>query len=225
LFAEFGAPVRSVQAFRKAAASDETLAMCNLGFKLLSSGFADEAQSMCDKALAIPNYHKNVPLLLTRLQEVPEGEEKKLSETFETVKPKAAFYRKLGDASVLRAPVIIAAKWQSWECSLEAVMEGTTIRMLGSYEAPPNRLAAIMSGGIGILSQQMIQHKVEFVGRLRGQMIIGHVSRLRDGQQVSTLGDGKVKVFMYFNSNGTELNVMENPQGTSPNFYTMAKVS
>ena len=68
-FQHFKLPIKAVTAFRKSEEMDQTLAMANLGFKMLSAGLSDEARAICDKALAIPDYHKNVGLLLVRLTE------------------------------------------------------------------------------------------------------------------------------------------------------------
>ncbi len=226
-YGEIGMAVRSVRAFRTAAESNETLAMSNLGFKLLSAGFIEEAQEQCGIALKIPNYHKSIPLLLNRLQEVPDEEEKKLEKAIEKVKAKAAFYKKLGESSVLPMPKSIATQWQSDECVLVASIDGANIRLVGSYERKSTGLG-VLSGALGLGTlPQVTRHKIEFVGRLWGQIVIGSVTKSRDGQQPTLLeiGGNNVKVLMYFAQNAGELHIMENPHSVSPNFSVLKSLS
>ena len=225
-FGQIGMSVGAVRAFRKAGEENETLAMSNLGFKLLSAGFIDEAKAECDKAIKLDGYHKNVPLLATRLQEVPEEEKKKLDEALDKVKLKASFYRRLGDAVVLRAPKTVAGKWQSSEYVLEATLNGTAIRLAGSYQRPASPLANALGIGIGMPPHTVLQ-KIEYDGRVRGQIIISTVSRTGDNESASLLALGldKGKALMYFNADGSELHIMENPQSISPNFYVLKRIS
>ena len=103
-YGDFRLPVKGVRAFKRAADAGETLAMSNLGNKLLNAGFFDEAKVECKKALAIQDYHKNVATLLNRLKEAPDEEETKLKEALEKVKGKADFLRDLGAKALLRLP-------------------------------------------------------------------------------------------------------------------------
>ena len=82
-YGNFEMPTKAIAAFRVSEQKNETLAMCNLGFKLLRSGFLPEAQQEADKAISIKPHHKNVPELLKRLNEVQNQEEDKLAETLE----------------------------------------------------------------------------------------------------------------------------------------------
>ena len=223
-FGEINLPVNSVRAYRKAEAANETLAMSNLGYKLLSAGFIEEAQKECDKALAIPNYHKNIPQLLARLKEVPEEEQKSLDESLENIKPKAAFYRQLGEAATLKIPKMVAARWQCAECVLDLTLSGTTIKLSGTYKRASSPLVSALMGTSAI--QKVTTHKIEYNGKLRGQMIIGDVSRSNDGEQTTfiALELGKIKVLMHFSADGSELHVMENPHSTAPKFDVLKKV-
>jgi hypothetical protein len=198
--------------------------MSNLGFKLLSAGFIDEAQQLCDKALAITDFHKNIPRLLGKLKDVPDEENKKLDGVLQKVKPKALFYRKTGEATAFQAPASFPHKWQSPDCVLEVAVEGTTVKMIGSYESPANTLAGLLAGGFS--KAPPIQHRVEYVGELRGRAIFATVSRTRSEPQTTfgELAGNKVRVLMYFSADQRELHVMENVRSRSPSFYALKLV-
>jgi hypothetical protein len=70
-------------------------------------------------------------------------------------------------------------------------------------------------------------HRIKYVGRLRGDAILGGVKRSRDGENPSLLAEGlsNPNVVMYFNADHTELSVMESPQSSAPTFYNIARTS
>lgn len=220
---QFEIPVKSVRAFRKSEMMNETLAMSNLGFKFLSAGFLEEARQLCDKALQASNYHKSIPQLLVRLRDVPDEEQKKLDDVLENVKPKAAFYRKAGEAVALPQPKTFYEKWESPECVLDAVVEGTKVRMSGAYESAGSALAGLVSGGFVL--PPPVKNKLEYVGELRGRAIFGTVSRVREGQSTSVfdLASNRVKVLMCLGER--EIHVMENVMGPAPKFYVLKQIS
>jgi hypothetical protein len=217
-FGEFGLPLKGVEAFRRAADAGETLAMSNLGNKLLNAGFFDYADAECKKALAIPDYHKNVAILLNRLKDAPEEEEKKLQATLEEAKAKIAFYRQLGTGVMLETPSVIAPKWTAPEGTLGAQLNNEALRLFGSYERPASPLAGLFSGG---LAAPNTTHRIEYSGRMRGRMFVGTVMRTRDGAHTSLLDGVPTKTLMHLSADGSELSVMENYVSASPSFYVL----
>jgi tetratricopeptide (TPR) repeat protein len=216
-YGTFGMPVKGVRAFRKSAESANTLAMSNLGNKLLNDGFFEEADELCKKALAIRDYHKNVPTLLNRLQGIDDDEDKKLAEVLDKVKARAAFYRELGKGAVAEAPPVIATKWIAPEGILTAEFANDQLKLVGTYEVPANRLYAI--GGSSALSNE--KYKIEFSGHLRGRMFSGAITRKRDGGVQGLLDGVPIKTLMYFSADGMTLNVMENVSSVAPALYEL----
>ncbi len=221
---EFGMPVKSIAAFQISANSNEPLAMSNLGFRLLSAGFAREAKELCDKALTINGYPSNVLDLAKRLREVREEETNKLTETLEKVKAKAAYFRQLGEALLVTAPIDIAAKWTSPDGPLEATLNGSSVRFFGAEKRPVNALAGVTTGML--VAQKTVVHKTEYVGRLRGNAISGTVKRTRQGDDAVSMlsADNTNKVAMCFSTDRAELFVMESPSSAAPRFYSIKRL-
>lgn len=108
----FDLPGKSVNAYDGAKALDETLAMSNLATKFLSVGFAKNAQELCDNALEVEGYHKNVSHVLAKIKDLPDQEEKKLEKILERAKPKNEYYRMVGRAMALAEPKDIGGSSQ-----------------------------------------------------------------------------------------------------------------
>jgi hypothetical protein len=218
-YGNFQMPIKSMAAFRASANQNQTLAMCNLAFKLLRSGFLAEAQIEADRALSIKPHHKSVPELLKRLSEAPDEEENKLKETLERTKVKAAFYRRVGEGVLKTTTHAIASTWNSPQGALEGKMDGALVRICGASERPASALPGLL------FRQTTVTHRIEYAGHLYGNVIFGGVKRSRDGEVTSTLAsmNSDVKVVMVFNEDYSELSVMENPDGFQPEFYTLTR--
>lgn len=203
--------------------------MSNLGSKLLTAGFLKEAKALCDKALALGQYHQNVPELARRIIEVPDEENTKLDETLEKVTAKASFYRKLGAAALKPAPTVIGPQWKAPEGILHSAIDTNSLTLIGTFERPPNPFAGLLGPSLGlpVPTPKMITHRTIFVGEIRGNVVIGQVKRTSDGDDSSLLSQAmnSGKVLMFFNDDHTELSVMENPDSVSPKFYTLTRWS
>jgi tetratricopeptide (TPR) repeat protein len=229
-YGDFHMSAKAIGAFRLSEEKNETLAMCNIGFKLLQSGFLAEAQQLAERALAIKPHHENVPELLKRLAEVPREEDKKLTETLEKTKEKAAFYQRLGAGVLRKTPVEIARNWNSPDGVVEAKMDGTSIRLFGAHERPISTLGSLLAGpvsGLGVLGSVTAVHRIEYSGELRGTIFVGQVKRWRDGEQPSLLSaaNDSVKVLMVLSDDHTEISVMENPGSMHARFYCLTRTA
>jgi tetratricopeptide (TPR) repeat protein len=219
-FESFGMPVKSVAAYRRAAEQNETLAMSNLAFKLLHVGFIDEAREECERALQIPERHKNIGQLLGRLGDVPIEEDRKLEEAQEKLKNKAAFYRKLGEAAAAAAFPLPSGNWSTPDGILTAAVKGNMVSMSGKFQRPANPLAGLLG-----VTQSTYTLTVDFRVEFRGQMGFGTVKREREGATPSLLSEGsnESKVLLYFDGPGT-LKIMEQPNTAYPTFYAMDRL-
>lgn len=215
-----GLSEKAVKAYRRAEEMGETLAMSNLGNKLMSGGFTTEALAECNKALGIENYHQNVTSLLARLKELPDEEEDKEKNALEKAKPKIEFYRLLGRAISHPNALALAERWQGPKCALTLRLLGKNITLEGNYELPPNPLSSAF--GILGVSPKPTKYYVTYKGEIDGHTIRGEVKRSSNRPKTlldtSDIGD---KVFMVIKDNLSEIEVMENPYSGSPTFYTL----
>jgi tetratricopeptide (TPR) repeat protein len=222
-FQHLNLPIKAVDAYRKSEDANETLAMANLGYKMLGAGFLSEARAICDKALAIQNFHKNVGQLLVRLNEVAAEEDKALGEAIEKSRPKVEFFRCFGRALSLAQPTEIDRVWVSPEGVMNATIADGRIEITGSYDRQINALSA----GLGMLSSnQTVRQRVKYTGTLEGRAIIARVQRSDDGDfpsasLLSLSGDGKT--LMYFSDDVSEIIVSENPSGVFPKIFAMKR--
>ena len=183
--------------------------MSNLGFRLARAGLVDEAAELAKRALGFESYHSNITDLLKRLKEIPEEEAKKEMEALEKVKPKALFYRHLGEAVLAETPVEIGAKWQAPETILNASLDGTDVRIWGSYEQEEGDIVGGLLAGI---VRRKVTRQIQYTLRLRGNLLIGEAKRTADNENSLSLlafGTTSNKVAMYFDAGRTELRVME----------------
>ncbi len=204
--------------------------MSNLARKFISAGFLSEAQKQCDDALAIENYHKNIPHTLARLKGLPDQEDKKEAELLEKAKPKSDFYEQFGRAASRPDPSGLAERWEGPDCVLDVTLQGRAFGAVGSYEQPSSGLlfASALLGGSTSSGNASVRFRVEYSGTLRGRAIEAHVTRSREDAtpRKSTLigsSTDEIKVLMVLTDDESELRVMESPSGSDPRFYTLKR--
>jgi tetratricopeptide (TPR) repeat protein len=160
---------KSVTAFRRAEEEGETLAMSNLAEKLLDSGFIQEAQEICDRALAIDNYHQNVLAARQRVQQIPKDEAKKERELLETAAPYSEFFRGFGEALVMSDCPNVDGSWQGPGWKLEVRVTGAEFCATGEYEQMLSLLASLR--GQAPESASPRRRRIVYTGVLNGRTV------------------------------------------------------
>jgi hypothetical protein len=222
-FDHFRLPGKAVQSFRKSEEMNETLAMANLGYKMLRVGLLSEAKAVCDKALATKDYHKNVGQLLVKLNNVSTEEEAALEEVLEKSKLKINFYRGFGRAVGLSEPKTIEGTWIGPECPLDLKVIDGQIEITGNYEREANPFAF----ATGMLSVRRVERRrVEYRGTLKGRAIEAVVKRSGEEDSAAktllSLPD-ETKALLYISDDETEISMIENPSGPYPKISVMKR--
>ena len=127
-FDHFELQSKSVKAYRKAEELSETLAMSNLAQKFINAGFLEEAEKICNSAVKIEDYHKNIGSSISRIKDAPEEEEKKEKETVAKALPPSEFYREYGRAATKDDIPEIAGTWNSEPCPLKLELKDGNFR-------------------------------------------------------------------------------------------------
>ena len=108
--------------------------MSNLVQKLIGAGFLKEAENICNQALKIEDYHKNVGYAIIRIKEMPEAEDKKEAELINVVTPVSDFYKDYGRAIASSQIAEHLGKWQGPDFELNVTVKGNVFVAEGSCE-------------------------------------------------------------------------------------------
>lgn len=223
--------VKSVMAYRKAEESGETLAMSNLANKLLKAGFLSEAQTICDSALKISDYHKNLGRTLGNLKNALDDENKKEEDILIKVKPISDFYRDFGGAVAKLACKGLPTQWKGPDCILQVSIVGENFIAKGSYEQHRLGLRGLMYFGMGSDAEKgepaSVKYTIEYRGTIKGMGIVGNVIRKRADEVETTkslLGSGEElpTVLFIVDEKGDRIKVFERLK-TSKRFYELTK--
>jgi tetratricopeptide (TPR) repeat protein len=228
-FDEFGIRAKSVTAYRKSEEAGETLAMSNLSLKFMAVGFIDEAEAECNKAINLPEYHKNIGHTLAKLKDVPEEEDKKQEEILKEARPKSEFYQQVGHALSRPEPIELADRWKGPDCVLEVTLREGKFEAVGSYETRSGLNSLLTFGEARGGAGSSVQHQVSYSGTLQGRAIQAHVKRTRkDAPQIPTtllsVGHDEIKVLMVIVEGEREISVAEFAQASKPRFYSLRPV-
>lgn len=221
--------VKAVQAYRKSEELGETLAMSNLANKLLKVGFLKEAQEICDTALKLDGYHKNIGRTLGQLKSANENEDKKEESILRDAKPISDFYREFGAALARPNSGDLDSVWVGPDSSLAVSIVGKEFTAKGSYERSQMGLRTLAYLGLGGSSEtsksSSAKYTVEYRGVITGAGIVGTIIRRRDGEAESSgslLGSGEEQpsVIMIIEGTGEKIKVLERLKKTN-RFYDL----
>lgn len=223
-------PAKSANAYRKAEAKGETLAMSNIANKFIRAGFLDEAQKICELALAAKEYHKNVPKSVGRLKDVPDEEDKKETELLQKAKPISEFYKDFGRSVAKLTPPNLPSRWEGPDCALDTSVKGASFVATGSYDQRTLGLIALAMFGRGTSSEadaKPVRFRVEYRGTIKGHAIVGTVTRRREDEQpkASSLlaSEEAPRVLMVLSDDGTEIRVLKQAKTGTPRFYYLKR--
>lgn len=217
-FQEFGMPGKSIDCYRQAATLGESLAMSNLGYKFMESGFFDEADQEFKRALAVEGFHKNVGQGVSALKSAPEREDEKEGEMLLAAAGKAAFYRALGKA-VVSKEIALSGTWAGPTGDLTVTLSNGKFTARGEYEVK-NALS-----GISSTAPAPSRYIIEYKGKVTGGRIQGSVTRTPENQPrlTSILGssDNSSDFLMHVSIDGKVIEAAENPRSRKPTFYQL----
>ncbi|QUS40854.1 tetratricopeptide repeat protein [Tardiphaga alba] len=217
-------PVRAVQAYTVASGMGDTLAMSNLGYKLMNAGFVTEAKAECEKATDFKEPHKNVGQLMTALQATPEQESEIAKELFEAAKRRVVFLQQIGAAAASEEPAELAATWQGPDCSLQLSRTGQSLRIAGTYERK-NPFGSLGLLGMSPSAPEVkSRYSVAYVGTIKGRALFGEFHRARDGGAALFDPANTQQALMFFSVDGSEIFVMRDADSDSPTYERLRRI-
>lgn len=233
-FDHFDLVLKSVEAYRKAEELGETLAMSNLAYKLIKAGFLPEAEELCNKAIKIEDFHKNVSHAVAKIKDLPDEEKKKETEITEKAVPLSEFYRDYGHALLQEDKGDHIGQWQGPDCVLNVSIEKKKFIAEGDYEqqaAVGLDLYSAASHGLGVLdkAQKMKKYKVKYEGIVDGRSVKCNFKQHADGEKSvspSLLGgvDMGVEVLMILSEDLQEIRAYEKRDSQQRKFYSLRRI-
>jgi tetratricopeptide (TPR) repeat protein len=178
-YRHFSLSGKSINAYRKAAEKDQTLAMSNLAYEFIDSGFLSEAGEILKKAQKQPSYHDSVASALVRLKEVPEKEAQTHQDKLKGMSSKSGFLSHVGEHLWQRAPDSVSKTMIDPDCELNVRGEGENFIADGTFQKSEKSLVNALASTSNPPKTET--YTVEYRGRFVGKVIIGEgaVRRMR----------------------------------------------
>lgn len=220
-----GLPGQAVAAYEESEQMGGTLAMSNLANKFLSAGFLAQARELCEKAMHLPDPHRNVGATWSQVQDFPETEAKRRDKVLADAKPNSDFYRLFGSALVRPQPTNVQEIWEAPEATLTIKIEGNSFTGAGVYEvANLGRLFALTIETD--TTPTKTKYRIAYSGIIEGQTIRGTVSRTLDGSPAKAAtvlgGEDQIKVLIILGDGTSEMKVMETSKDRQ-RFYSIKR--
>ena len=174
-YRHFGLDGKSIGAFRKAEEKGETLAMSNLAYQLMGSGFLSEADEILKEAQKHPNYDDNVVSALARLKDIPKEETITHQDKLKGVSSKSNFLSHVGEHLWMSVPDNVSKTMIDPDCELEVRIEGEHFVATGTFQKNESSLA--IAPPRTPTTPKTETYTVEYRGRFVGKVVIGERSK------------------------------------------------
>ncbi len=224
-------PSKSVDAYRTAEGLGETLAMSNLAQKLINAGFLKEADEICNRAIKIKDYHKNVGQAISRIKAIPDEEQNKGKQVLDKAKPLSEFFRDYGRAAAQNEMTNETGRWRGPDCELLITIKVNTFLAEGDYELPRSdstlRLALL---GFPHFDKppQMDRYHVKYSGEIYGHTVKCTVVRQNvvDLTPSTLLGQmaNQKQALMIASETLREIRVYEKDSAEKGSFYKLTRL-
>jgi hypothetical protein len=126
-------PNKALNAYRKSEQLGETLAMSNIAQKYISEGFFEEAKLICNKALEIKGYHKNVIIALSQIETNITDENEREKQLFIDVNLKRNNILQIAKGLLQKQIKEISKYYRHPNCDLEVILKDENIKFQGTY--------------------------------------------------------------------------------------------
>lgn len=228
-YAKLDIASKSVKAYRKSEELGETLAMSNLARKLIDAGFIPEAEQICEKAVQIPDYDKNIGSDIARIKAVQIEEDEKEKNLITEATPIHAFYKDMGSALAKATVSNLKGVWKDKNCDLNLEVFEGTLTATGSYEQ--GSLANAFMGLKGMGQPPKIDtYLVRYDAVFEGYTAKGTVKIEKEGiaKEPKTLLGGLSAndrdILMIISEDKRTIRIYENKANADNKFYTINQI-
>ncbi len=217
---------KSIEAYKESEKLGGTLAMSNLAHKLIQAGFLEEADEICNRAIKIEGYDKEVGTAISKIKDTKKEEDEKEKQILENAKASRLIYSKYALACLKRTPKSLKGIWKDLKCKLDLYIDGSQFKATGSYSFEENNiyLAFLAFKDKSPIPSKLVQKTavVEYNGEINGHGIIFEkTTKFKDATNPYNNDDVKVG-FMIISDNLSEIEVYENKK-TPKYSYTITK--
>ncbi|MBI5192005.1 MAG: hypothetical protein HZA08_01030 [Nitrospirae bacterium] len=232
-------PCRSIASYKESAELKNTLAMANLAYKYLETGFANEALGIINGAFKLAgevDVHGNVGQAKIAIEEAKENENKKEQTILQEAEAERAFRLPFAEGLCTRpdSPLDLNGKWHwgDWD--------GIIIRQSGAQIEGSFEQTIPLVGLLGLFANSSQIGKPELTPSMPSKkqkvMIHGEIKNLTATIDITITEEyerafpypetpSKAKAMVVFNADGQQGNVyQESPEGKSK-YYMVQKMN
>ena len=119
----------SIESYQKSKDLGGTLAVSNIANRLVSVGFLNEAEKICNDALQIENYDKRVAESISSIRKVKDDEVNQEKEILQDLEPKRLFYIEYAKASTKKTLSDIQDIFEGPNCTFEIKIDKWKIEL------------------------------------------------------------------------------------------------
>lgn len=228
-------PGKAIASYRASEKLGETLAMSNIAYSLIYSGFFDEARQLCIKAKEISDYNERIDSGLAKISELKIEEDKKEKEVINNTKPIRSFYIDYAHACSKKLLDGFSSKFKGPDCDLDISIKNNIFEAKGSFERTSYSGSwasafgfrypgsALVSGTQAPI-EKTITMVVEYTGEVIGRGIKYKLRINEKGSIPTLLGDNPDRGLMIIMDELSEIKVYQKGSRGNEKFYSLLRI-
>lgn len=216
---------KSVSAYRQSEILGGTLAMSNLAHKFIGAGFLKEAEEICEKAIKIPDFDKQIGAAITGIKDCREKEEEREKALLDSAGPQRKFYLEFAKACVKQRTGDYTLKWKDNACLLTVDIRGDNFLAYGAYEEEVVSANALLMGIFPHESGKKQTYFVRYEGQITGLGVVFKKTVSKEGVKYTMLTGPETKHGLLIISDDLESGkVYLKDDGNKDRFYETSNV-
>jgi tetratricopeptide (TPR) repeat protein len=208
--------------FRAKDEYNNTLAMANLAYEYINSGFLKKAEEILKQAKEIANYHSNVDSAFQKLQKIEEEEKKKEEEVLNGIRDEREFRIEYGHlyTQPLTDKKILEGKWKTPHYG-EIILSVSDSKIKGEAKIPEiSSLSPFLSPSHGTITYKNLL----LDGEIKGATAKCTITIQKEGTTLLTSGEEKFNGLMLFYCERQEIKILEWGKEGKRRIYIMKKI-
>jgi len=227
-------PGKAITSYRESEKLGETLAISNLAYNLINSGFFDEATQLCTKAKERTDYNERIDFALAKIAELKIKEDKEEKNLINNTKRIRSFYIEYAHACSKKSLDEFSGKFKGPYCELDIIIRNNIFEARGSFEKTSfaGGIASMLgyrpAPGLAMVTQAPIEKImimiVEYNGELIGQGVKYRLRVNEKGSIPTLLGENTESGLMVITDDLSEIKVYQKGTRANEKFYSLLKI-
>jgi len=209
----FNLNAKAIQSFRKSSELGNTLSMSNIAYDYISKGFILEAEELCNKAIQIKDYDKNVAGAISAIKAKIDYEKEEEDKILEKAKSIKKILLMFSDAFIKTQLESLPKNWKHPQCQLLIEITNGSFKAIGFYQKKDFNLSLLINPSLNLNptsssnapKENFSIYNILIEGSIKGYMIEANYYEYKAINSQEDIKKDKKELIMIVNDNKNKI--------------------